>query len=138
VPRYRAPAVLEALRRSGARVETGRTDHDRHQLEVFVSNNGAELLEQHGITTRVVKRGPPTWPDPRDRLVSGAGRAAFLDAHRPAASPDPLERPVRRANRGSPASASERSSRTSSSRSTVARRFGRRRGAERLGVMTRA
>ena len=79
VPRYRLPAILDHLRRSGAPFETGAADHERHQLEVFTSHAGAELLERHGITTRLVKRGRG-WPDVRAPLPKGAGRRAYTAA----------------------------------------------------------
>ena len=79
VPRYRVPAVLDHLRRSGAPFETGAADHERHQLEVFTSHAGAELLERHGIPTRLVKRAD-AWADPRAALPKGAGRRAYTTA----------------------------------------------------------
>ena len=79
VPRYRLPAILDALRRSGAPFETGAADHERHQLEVFTSPAGAELLERHGIPTTLVKRGT-AWPDVRAPLPKGAGRRAYTAA----------------------------------------------------------
>ena len=78
VPRYLSPAVLDNLRRSGAKFETGRADYHRHVLEVFTTLAGAEVLERHGITTRLVKRGP-AWPNPRAPLTKAAGRRARPD-----------------------------------------------------------
>ena len=87
VPRYVSPAVLDHLRRSGAKFETGAADYHRHVLEVFTTSAGAEVLERHGVATRLVKRGA-SWPDAR--LAKAAGRAAFLGASAAAAN-DPLE-----------------------------------------------
>ena len=78
VPRYRLPCVLDHLRRSGATFETGATDHERRTVELFTSHAGSEVLERHGITTRLVKRGPG-WPDPRAPLTKGAGHRARPD-----------------------------------------------------------
>ena len=79
VPRYRLPAILDHLRRSGAPFETGRTDHERHTVELLTSHAGSELLERHGIPTNVVKRGSG-WPDVRAPLPKGAGRRAYTAA----------------------------------------------------------
>ena len=79
VPRYVSPAVLDHLRRSGARFETGVADYHRHVLEVYTTFDGAEVLERYGITTRLVKRGP-AWPDVRAPLPEGAGRRAYTAA----------------------------------------------------------
>ena len=88
VPRFLWPAVQDHLRRSRATFETGLPNGQRHTLEVYTNFAGAQALEQQGIRTRLVKRGP-VWAD-RERLDPGVGSEAFKAA-KPRPRDDPFD-----------------------------------------------
>jgi hypothetical protein len=94
IPRRAWPAVHGHLTRSGAPVGTGRTDHDRGELEVLTTSAGAQLLARLGHTVTTAPRRDP-WLAVEQALAREVQRAARAPRARPAA-PDPLERALAR------------------------------------------